>query len=1033
MAGRYPNPARGAQPPFPQQYGVPPGQPIAAPAAQPHQTQPIQYPSQPPLHQQRQQMQTQYPHPQQQAQYAQDQYGQQHAYLQQQQQAPPAQQQWPPPQQRMAAPPQPRMPPQQQQRMPPPQAQHAQMQPLSQGYGAPNGVSAAAQPMRPAGMRPAPPARPLPASNMRPIPGGVSSSQQMGGDVAGATAGLQQLSMGNGAGGYAQGPPGGPGAGSGLLPQGLNAPPVTDPAFMPRPDLSGSAIAVRVRQGDLPVASPALADSAAFDPAGRAMTTSGDPVACPREIFVPTSPRCVRLTAGAFPNSMTLAKKYGLPLGAVIHPLAEPGPDEDPVPVVNFGGSGIVRCRRCRSYVNFSCKFTGGGRNWVCSMCNFVNDCPAEYFSPLDQDGRRRDAAQRPELHRGTIELVAPAEYMVRPPMPPVYLFVLEVTPAATSSSALAAMISGIKRSIDAMPNEGRTRVGVVTFDSAVHFYNLRPGEDAYPSVSVVSDISDMFLPTPDSILAQLSECRPAFEKSLDMIAESYGKAQNMQNMQSSSASCLGAAIQGAKKALEYTGGKMVVFAASRPTTGPGTLRDRGEMSLFGTDRERAILRPDISFYRQIAVEMSKVQIACDLFVCPPPPGMYMDLATLAQMSKVTGGELFFAPAFDAPQDAPRLQLAVHRMLSRETGFEAVMRIRATKSVRCTHFSGRFFTRSTDLLAMPGVDADKAYGVQFSFDESTLSDGPFCIQVALLYTTSSGERRLRVHTVAVPSTNSLAELYMRTDTPTMMNMFARMAAEGVKDRVLEEIRKNQMARVIGALAKYREACQIQAPGAATAMQLLMPDAMALLPLYMHGLAKSTLLSKEACAASRYRFDDKAALLASVDAMSVAETSAFLYPAMIPVYSLAPKVEAPVKHPHGAPASLSTLRPDTGVVIDHGSAIYLWLGSGTVQQFTSELLGKQMNVAVDPRILSVELLRRAPGAKGRMAQVAATVTSLLQERRAGVPFHVIPAGDQQMQARIESLMTEDRSAASVGYKDFLCEVQRQVSMKVSSKR
>lgn len=39
---------------------------------------------------------------------------------------------------------------------------------------------------------------------------------------------------------------------------------------------------------------------------------------------------------------------------------------------------------------------------------------PVEYFSTLDANGRRRDADERPEMSTGTVEWVAPAEYMVR-------------------------------------------------------------------------------------------------------------------------------------------------------------------------------------------------------------------------------------------------------------------------------------------------------------------------------------------------------------------------------------------------------------------------------------------------------------------------------------------------------------------------------------------------------------------------------------------------------------------------------------------
>ena len=46
-----------------------------------------------------------------------------------------------------------------------------------------------------------------------------------------------------------------------------------------------------------------------------------------------------------------------------------------------------------------------------------------EYFCELDANGLRRDRLERPELTLGTVEFVAPAEYMVRPPQPPAFLF----------------------------------------------------------------------------------------------------------------------------------------------------------------------------------------------------------------------------------------------------------------------------------------------------------------------------------------------------------------------------------------------------------------------------------------------------------------------------------------------------------------------------------------------------------------------------------------------------------------------------------
>ena len=42
-----------------------------------------------------------------------------------------------------------------------------------------------------------------------------------------------------------------------------------------------------------------------------------------------------------------------------------------------------------------------------------VNEVPVEYFCSLDANGRRLDHDERPELCGGSVEYVAPAEYMV--------------------------------------------------------------------------------------------------------------------------------------------------------------------------------------------------------------------------------------------------------------------------------------------------------------------------------------------------------------------------------------------------------------------------------------------------------------------------------------------------------------------------------------------------------------------------------------------------------------------------------------------
>merc|ERR1719515_136281 len=343
-----------------------------------------------------------------------------------------------------------------------------------------------------------------------------------------------------------------------------------------------------------------------------------DPLAC--------DPRHVRMTVHAVPQSAELRKRWQLPYGAIIHPMAKL---EEPVPVVSFGAAGVLRCRRCRAYINPYVQFLDGGRRWACNFCGQPNDVPVEYFCALDHQGKRKDLAERPELLRGAVEFVAPAEYMVRPPMPPTYVFLIDVSHAAVVSGAVHTALQGIKANLDRLPGDTRTQVGFVTFDSTVHFYQIRQGASG-PAMLVASDLEDMFLPTPEDLVVNLSENREAVEATIDTIGKAFEGSQK-------SESCLGAALQGAFLAMEKVGGKLQLFCTSPATKGPGKMKPgRDNSSLYGGEKEHTLRCPDDPFWRNFGTECSKNQISVDVFCSA---GQFTDVASIAGAAHWSGGQ----------------------------------------------------------------------------------------------------------------------------------------------------------------------------------------------------------------------------------------------------------------------------------------------------------------------------------------------------------------------------------------------------------
>ena len=206
-----------------------------------------------------------------------------------------------------------------------------------------------------------------------------------------------------------------------------------------------------------------------------------------------SSPRFARLTMNNIPSTAEALASTGLPLGLLLQPLASLQSGETPIPVLDFGETGPPRCRRCRAYINPFMTFRSGGNKFVCNMCNFPNEVPSEYFSPVSPQGLRVDREQRPELTRGTVEFMVPKEYWAKDPVGLRLLFLIDVGQESVNQAFLEGICEGILGALYGENETSRTgdgqenveeerstnqlppgsRVGIVTFDKEVHFYNL--------------------------------------------------------------------------------------------------------------------------------------------------------------------------------------------------------------------------------------------------------------------------------------------------------------------------------------------------------------------------------------------------------------------------------------------------------------------------------------------------------------------------------------------------------------------------------
>ncbi|KAH7099784.1 CPII coat sec24 protein [Auriculariales sp. MPI-PUGE-AT-0066] len=727
----------------------------------------------------------------------------------------------------------------------------------------------------------------------------------------------------------------------------------------------------------------------------------------PRAQADPTYMRC---TLNAIPTTSALLSKTKLPLALVLTPHRSLEPGEPPVPLVT--DTVIARCRRCRTYINPYVSFIDGGNRWKCCMCAMSNEVPQmfDWDQARNQPG---DRWARPELNCGVVEFVAAQEYMVRPPQPLVYIFLLDVSHVAVQSGMLAVATRTILESLDRIPNgDNRTKIAIIGFDVALYFFSIT-AESTDSNMLVMSDVDDVFLPKPSDLLVNLSECRAGVETLL-------GRMQTMFADSSTIGSALGAGLQAGFKMISNIGGKMVVMSNSLPTLGAGALKPRDDAKLLGTPKESTLLKEGNSFYKTFAIECSRATISVDMFLFG---SAYQDVASLTCLPHYTSGATFFYPGFSAarPEDALKFATEFSGYLSSPVGLEALTRVRTSRGIHLQAFHGNFFLRSTDLLAMPAVPEDQSYMIELEIDETITS--PFIVmQCGILYTTALGERRIRVTTLALPTTSNLSEVYASADQIALTSYLANKAVERTQQSKLEDARDAVQNKLIDVMTAYKGT--MTSAGAGASGQLAIAANMAQWPLLALGLLKHVALRPS----SQIVPDLRAYAHALLTMMPAQLLVPYLHPSFYSLHNMPLECgtvgDQGVVMPIPLPLSSERLERHGLFLIEDGQTIFLWVGRDSVPQLIQDVFDLPDYSSLRGGKYTLPLL------DNDFSQRVNAIVGKVRESRRGVYypslFVVKEDGEPPLRLWALSALILDRGDQTPSYQQFLGQLRDKVN-------
>ncbi|XP_048167704.1 protein transport protein Sec24C isoform X2 [Corvus hawaiiensis] len=725
------------------------------------------------------------------------------------------------------------------------------------------------------------------------------------------------------------------------------------------------------------------------------------------------SPRYIRCTSYNIPCTSDMAKQSQVPLAAIIKPLATLPPEETLPYLVDHGESGPVRCNRCKAYMCPFMQFIEGGRRFQCCFCSCVTEVPPHYFQHLDHTGKRVDFYDRPELSLGSYEFLATVDYCKNNkfPSPPAFIFMIDVSYNAVKSGLVRLICEELKSLLDYLPREGNMeesaiRVGFVTYNKVLHFYNVKSSL-AQPQMMVVSDVADMFVPLLDGFLVNVNESRTVIASLLDQIPEMFADTRETETV-------FAPVIQAGLEALKAAecAGKLFVFHTSLPIAeAPGKLKNRDDRKLINTDKEKTLFQPQTSFYNNLAKDCVAQGCCVDLFLFP---NQYLDVATLGVVPYQTGGSIYKYAYFQLETDQYRFLNDLRRDVQKEVGFDAVMRVRTSTGIRATDFFGAFYMSNTTDVEMAGLDCDKTITVEFKHDDKLSEDSGALLQCALLYTSCAGQRRLRIHNLSLNCCTQLADLYRNCETDTLINYLAKYAYRGVLSSPVKTVRDaliNQCAQI---LACYRKNCA----SPSSAGQLILPECMKLLPVYLNCVLKSDVLQP----GPEVTTDDRAYIRQLVTSMDVAETNVFFYPRLLPL------TKADVDS-DSLPAAIrnSEERLSKGDIylLENGLNIFVWVGVSVQQSLIQNLFGVSSFSQISNALSTLPVLENPFSKKVR------SVVDMLQGQRSRYMKLIIVKQEDKLEMLFKHFLVEDKSlSGGASYVDFLCHMHKEIRQLLS---
>ncbi|CBZ54213.1 putative sec23/Sec24 helical domain-containing protein [Neospora caninum Liverpool] len=604
-------------------------------------------------------------------------------------------------------------------------------------------------------------------------------------------------------------------------------------------------------------------------------------------------------------------------------------------------------------------------------------------------------------------------------------------------------------------PREGEATLPGQTGPAAGDAGDTHAQTDAKPGkiqAVFVSDVDDPFMPAPIDLLFFSPHQYPELLALLEELPKLLGELSGDSGDRSVGNAALRAAVD--LVCDRGAGGMVEIFYASPPNHGVGALKT-DPMGKVTTGVGGASFEfQQREFYEGLLRDCSGGGVCVDVHAYPSTRNAKMLLQTLGSIATHTGGKVFYQHDFLWNRDYRRIYEDLHRLLTSPLAFMCEAKLRTSTGVAVDKilapFGGPRVLYDQTAFRIPRMDADLTVAFLCKHTQQLDSVKQVYVQFVCAYTplqplesgrssdasceASPPRRYLRVHTLSMPVTFSLSSLFRFAEVESTVAVMARLAAKMVLHSE-KDWREKTMEPLVAILHAYRANCA----STSSAGQLILPDSLKLLPIYIMALFKHA-----AFRSSEVREDERIWHLVRFMGLPVHAYPSLLYPRVFPIHRsyLEKAREKKMLQRAGLPTGVgdNVYLPDslaaTGVKIssdgvflcDVGTALFLYVGQHVKPEYLAALFGDGA-VVTEENAPFLQLRTDGDSAGSLVSRIVGQI----RKDKATLPYlplRVVSANSLD-ETRLLTHLVEDAIAGEVCYVDFLCSLHKMVHNKLES--